>query len=384
MRTHVATGLSTADGPAAFAEAADQAASALAGAEVDLTLVFAGAPHVGAVEPGLRAVRDRLAPRALAGCGAQGVVGSGREVENGGVAVWAASLPGARLETFHLEAMRAGDAAVAVTGMPELDEVDAMILLVDPYSFPIEPLLGQLADDHAGLPVVGGIAGAGGGAGGAALFHDDEVAREGAVGVALSGVDVRAGVSQGARPLGPEMVITRAERNVIHELASKPAVERITEAIAGLDAEERALAANGLLLGIVIDPNKPDYTRGDFLVRGLLGADRESGSLTVGELVRVGQAVRLHVRDRVSADEDLREILAAQVDGLDEPPAGALIFTCNGRGTHMFNEPDHDAAALDGAIRGAPAAGFFCAGEIGPVGDRSFVHGFTATLALFR
>lgn len=382
--TRVATGLSTADGPGAFAQAAEQAAAALDGSEADLALVFAGPPHVGSMEAGLRAVRDRLAPHALTGCGAQGVVGSGREVENGGVAVWAASLPGARLETFHLEAMRAGEGAVAVTGMPELDEADALILLVDPYSFPIEPLLAQLADDHAGLPVVGGIASAGGGPGAAALLHDDAVARDGAVGVALSGVDVRAGVSQGARPLGPEMIITRADRNVIHELASKPAVERITEAIASLDAEERMLAANGLLLGIVIDPNKPDYTRGDFLVRGLLGADSDSGSITVGELVRVGQAVRLHVRDGASADEDLREILAAQVGVSDQPPAGALLFTCNGRGTHMFDVPDHDALALDGAIGGAPAAGFFCAGEIGPVGSRSFVHGFTATLALFR
>lgn len=384
MRTRVATGLSTAEpGPDAFAEAADRAAGGLGEADVDLALVFAGAPHLGGIEHGLRAVEDRLAPGALVGCGAQGVVGAGREVEDGGVAVWAASLPGADLETFHLQALRTAEHAIAVTGMPELDQADAVILLVDPYTFPIEPLLAQLADDHAGLPVVGGIASAGGGPGAAALLRDGAVARDGAVGVALGGVRVRTGVSQGARPLGPEMVITAAESNVIYELASKPAVTRITEAIAALDEEERMLAAGGLLLGIVIDPNKPEYERGDFLVRGLLAADKESGSITVGEQVHVGQAVRLHVRDGDSADEDLREILDAKLGDLPEPPAGALLFTCNGRGSHMFDVPDHDASALAGALRGAPAAGFFCAGEIGPVGDRSFVHGFTATLAVF-
>ena len=384
VQTRVATGLSTADpGPAAFAEAAERAAGGLADADVDLALVFAGATHVGGIGDGLRVVEERLAPGALVGCGAQGVVGAGREVEDGGVAVWAASLPGAGLETFHLQALRTAEHAIAVTGMPELDRADAMILLVDPYTFPIEPLLAQLADDHAGLPVVGGIASAGGGPGAAALLRDGAVAHDGAVGVALSGVDVRTGVSQGARPLGPEMVITAAEGNVIHELASKPAVARITEAIAGLDEQERLLAAGGLLLGIVIDPNKPEYERGDFLVRGLLAADRESGAITVGEQVHVGQSVRLHVRDGDSADEDLREILDAKLGDLSEPPAGALLFTCNGRGKHMFDVPDHDASALAGALRGAPAAGFFCAGEIGPVGDRSFVHGFTATLAVF-
>ena len=385
VSARVATGLSTADdGFLAFAQAADAAAHGLGEASADLAFVFAGAGHLRAIEDGLRAVEDRLAPGALVGCGAQGVVGAGREVEDGGVAVWAASLPGASLETFHLQALRTSQDAIAVTGMPELDEADAVIMLVDPYTFPIEPLLAQLAEDHAGLPVVGGIASAGGGPGAAALLHDGDVAHDGVVGVALSGVDVRAGVSQGARPLGPEMIITAAEGNVIHELASKPALERITEAIAALDDHERELAASGLLLGIVIDPNKPDYTRGDFLVRGLLGADRDSGSLTVGERVKVGQAVRLHVRDGESADEDLREILAEQLTAAPAPPAGALLFTCNGRGSNMFDEPDHDASALAGALGGAPAAGFFCAGEIGPVGDRNFVHGFTATLAVFH
>jgi small ligand-binding sensory domain FIST len=184
-------------------------------------------------------------------------------------------------------------------------------------------------------------------------------------------------------PVGPEMVVTACEGNVIHELASRPALVRIREAIGELGPEERALAARGLLLGIVIDANRPEYERGDFLVRGILGADQETGSITVGETLRVGQAVRLHVRDGESADADLRAVLDRELGTLSVPPAGALMFTCNGRGRGMFGTPDHDASALEEALSGAPAAGFFCAGEIGPVGARNFLHGFTATVAVF-
>jgi small ligand-binding sensory domain FIST len=199
----------------------------------------------------------------------------------------------------------------------------------------------------------------------------------------LRGVEVRPCVSQGARPIGPEMVITAAEGNVVHELASRPALVRLREAIGELDTEERMLAANGLLLGIVIDENRPEYERGDFLVRGLVDVNEETGAVTVGDLVRVGQTARLQVRDGASADEDLREVLMGQLRDMRSPPAGALVFTCNGRGVGMFGSPDHDAGALEEAFGPVPAAGFFCAGEIGPVGPRNFLHGFTATMAVF-
>jgi small ligand-binding sensory domain FIST len=179
------------------------------------------------------------------------------------------------------------------------------------------------------------------------------------------------------------MTITAAEANLIGGLASKPAVERLGEVIAALPDEERELVQRGVLLGIVIDENRPEHGRGDFLVRPIIGADRDSGALAVGEEVRVGQTVRLHVRDAASADEDLRESLRVQAQALgDGGAAGALLFTCNGRGSHMFEVPDHDASAIEDSL-GAPAAGFFCAGEIGPVGGRNFLHGFTATMAVF-
>jgi small ligand-binding sensory domain FIST len=384
MEPRIATGLVAQDGGVdAFAEAAGRAQLGLGGAPADLVVVFAGAANLEYAEEGLAAVEARLGWRALIGCGASGVLGMGREFERGGVVVWAASMPDAQVESFHLEAMPTAEEGILVSGLPPLDGADAAIMLVDPYSFPIEPLLSQLGKDYPGLPVLGGLASPGGDADGAVLLHDGAVVNEGAVGVVLRGIEVLPCVSQGARPIGPEMVITAAEENVVHELASRPAIVRLREAIGELDPDERLLAANGLLLGIVIDENQPDYERGDFLVRGLVDVDEEAGSVTVGERVRVGQTVRLHVRDGASADEDLRQVLADQLRSLTAPLAGALVFTCNGRGVGMFGMPDHDAGALEETFGGVPAAGFFCGGEIGPVGPRNFLHGFTATLALF-
>src|SRR3954452_8299894 len=379
----MATGLVASDaGVDAFAEAASRAQLGLGGAPADLVAVFAGGANLGSAEDGLAAVEARLGSRALMGCGAQGVLGAGRELEQGGMVVWAASVGGGEAQSFHLEPLANGDDGFVIAGMPDLDGADAVIMLADPYSFPVEPLLAQLAADFPGLPVIGGLASAGR-QDGPVLLHDDAVATTGAVGAVLRGVDVRACVSQGARPIGPEMVITAADGNVVHELASRPALMRLREAIGELDVEERMLAANGLLLGIVIDENRPEYERGDFLVRGLVDVDEESGSVTVGDLVRVGQTVRLQVRDGTSADEDLRDALSKQLRELHAPPAGALVFTCNGRGVGMFGESDHDATAVEDAFGRVPAGGFFCAGEIGPVGSRNFLHGFTATMAVF-
>ena len=375
-----AAGVSASDaGADSFAEAAARAALGLGGASADVAVVFAGAPNLAHAEEGMAAVAERLHPAAAIGCGAQGVVGEAREVELGGVAVWAASLGEGVAEAFALEAREGEAGSLEIHGVPDLDRADAVILMVDPFSFPVEPLLATLADGHPGLPVIGGLASARE-QGGTLLGRDGGIGA-GAVGLALSGVRVAACVSQGARPVGPEMAITAGEGNVIEELAGKPAIARLEQAVTELSPAERELAVQGLLLGLVVDPNKPEYERGDFLVRGILSADPDSGTITVGERIRVGQTVRLQVRDATSADEDLNAAVERGLADLGSPPAGALLFTCNGRGSHMFSTPDHDAQVLAGAT-GAPAAGFFCAGEIGPVGDRNFVHGFTATMAL--
>lgn len=381
MRVKVAVGLSEhSDAVEAFSEAAADAARGLEAA-CDLAVVFAASPHIGHAEEVLSAIHEHLGPASLIGCAAGGVLAAGREIEEGPAAVvWALAAPGARISTHHLTAERAGD-EVSIEGIPD-DPGEATLVIADPYSFPTEALLAALNESHPGVPVLGGLASAALGGHGV-LLRDGDVCREGAVACALSGVPLIPCVSQGAVPVGPEMRITAAEGNVIEELAGKPAIERLTEVITSLPEPEQQLARGGVMLGIVIDENKPDYERGDFLVRPIIGADQASGRIAVGEQVRMGRTVRLHVRDAASADEDLREALARQSEALGAGgAAGALLFTCNGRGSHMFAQPSHDAGAVRDAL-GVPAGGFFCAGEIGPVGGRNFLHGFTATMAVF-
>jgi len=378
----IAVGLSESfDAVEAFSEASADAARKL-GAPCDLCLLFAGAPHLGHGKWILSTVHEHLEPRHLIGCGAGGVVGAGREIEEGpAAAVWAASMPQAEISTHHFEVQQ-DEEGFRVLGLESLSPSDCMLVLADPYSFATEALLDQVNVLRPSMPVLGGLASASA-VGSASLFRNGDVLNSGAVGCSLSGVGVLPCVSQGAAPVGPEMTITAAHDNVIEELASRPAIERLREALGSLDAHEQLLAASGLMLGIVIDENKPEYERGDFLVRPIIAADGDAGTIALGERIRIGQTVRMHIRDGASADEDLRAALGAQAKALGSAQAaGALVFTCNGRGSHMFEIADHDATAIEDAL-GVPAGGFFCAGEIGPVGGRNFLHGFTATLAVF-
>ncbi|MHB1568426.1 MAG: FIST signal transduction protein [Solirubrobacteraceae bacterium] len=374
------------------ARAAAQASRGLEGAQADLVLVFASGDHLRDPEPLLAAVRAELTPAALAGCGAGGVLGDGRELESGtAVAVWAASLDRGVARVLHVRSDPDGDSFTVhggpdrlADGLPALPAGATLVLLSDPYTFRTDSLLDRLAAQAPGVPVLGGLSSGRTAEGSAALFQGDEVVADGAIAVVLDGVETLPCVSQGAAPVGPEMTITAAEGNVIHELAGRPALSAIEHAIAHLPVDERALVAGGLLIGIVIDAGRPEYEQGDFLVRGVLGADPRTGSVAVGTPVAEGEIVRLHARDARSADEDLRRALRLRAQALgNEPPAGALVFSCNGRGRGMFGVPDHDADAVAGELLGAPAAGFFAAGEIGPVGGRSFLHGFTATVAVF-
>ena len=350
--------------------------------EVDLAVVFASGTNLRAPEAVLEGVRSVLAPRALIGCAAGGVLGAGRELESeSAVAVWAARFTGTgEAEAFHMTMTEDG----TVENVPPLDGASGLILLTDPYSFAPEPALAQLTVDAPAVPVLGGLASGRTPAGGGALFVDDRVCDEGAVGVRLRGIEMLPCVSQGAAPVGREVTITAAEGNVIHELAGRPALDSVEQIVSELGPRERSLLSGGLLIGVVIESGKPEYEQGDFLVRGVLGADPDSRSLIVGAGVREGQIVRLHARDARSADEDLRRALRLRLEALSgETPAGAIVFSCNGRGRAMFGTPDHDALAVSRELGGAPTAGFFAAGEIGPVGGRSFVHGFTATIAVF-
>jgi small ligand-binding sensory domain FIST len=386
MPVHIGAGLSTSpDQRAAALEAAMIARDGLDGHSCDLAVVFASGTHLEAPEAVLEGVHEALAPGRLAGCAAGGVIGACREVEHGtALSVWAAHLGEGEASTFFATVEEVEDGTGALAGMPDLDGAAGTILLADPATFPTDAVLRFLSEAAPAVPVLGGLASARIPGGGTALFHDDEVLDAGAVGVRLDGVEILPCVSQGAAPIGPELTITAADGNVIGELAGKPALDKLRETIEALTPHDLALVQGGLLMGIVVDANKPEYVQGDFLVRGLVGADPATGQVAVAADVHPGQVVRLHARDAASADRDLREALGIRMEALGgRTPAGALLFSCNGRGRGLFGHSDHDAETVAEELAGAPAAGFFAAGEIGPVGGESFLHGFTATIAVF-
>ncbi|MPZ88972.1 MAG: histidine kinase, partial [Nitriliruptorales bacterium] len=354
----------------------------------DLTVVFLGGEHAEDAERVCDVVRKRLAPRHLIGTTAGGVVSDGVELERpDGISVWAARMPGARLTPLrYAPPSQAGDVMIAApldeTGWREPPaDTRALVLLADPFSFPADAFLAWIDQGSPGLPVSGGLASGGRGGGANRLLLDGEVFEAGAVGMAIGGeVAVRTLVSQGCRPIGKSFVVTRADRNLVQELAGEPPVDRIRETFAAAERPERELMRKGLHIGMVIDEYREEFGRGDFLVRGVVGAQAGTGALAIGDVVQVGQTVQFHVRDADSADDDLRQLLAeftAEPAWPGSDPAGALLFTCNGRGRRLFGGPDHDAELVREALGTIPVGGFFCAGEFGPVGSRSFVHGFT-------
>jgi small ligand-binding sensory domain FIST len=343
----------------------------------DLALLFVTPPHAGALQDAAYTVRKALRPGTLLGCAAVSVVGGGREVEfEPAVALWAGRT--GPVTPFHLSMVDTPDGP-SFTGWPDKlpDDASALLLIPDPFSFPVDALLERLATDRPGLPVVGGMASAANHPGGNRLVLGDEVITSGAVGAFLGpGVSVTTVVSQGCRPVGNPFVVTRAERNVIYELAGKPALERLQEVAGTLSDDDRELLARFVHMGRVIDEHKVDFDRGDFLTRNVLGADPRVGALVVNDLVDVGSTAQFQVRDADSADDDLRQLMT------DRSAEAALLFTCNGRGRQLFGRPDHDAGTVSESLSGAPLAGMFCAGELGPVGGRNFVHGFTASVVL--
>jgi small ligand-binding sensory domain FIST len=383
---YIATGLSTTpDARAGALEAASAAARGLYGRPCDLAVVFASGAHMAAPDATLAAIHEMLSPMTLVGCGAGGVISDAREVENGtAVSVWAASLGDGEVLPFHATVEELEEGSGALSGLPDLEGAAGAIVLADPYSFPTDAVLRFLSEATPLLPLLGGMSSGRTPDDESVLFLGEEVVDGGAVGVRLDGVEILPCVSQGAAPIGPELTITAADGHIIGELAGKPALAKLREAIEGLSDDDRDLVDGGLLMGIVVDNNKPDYVQGDFLVRGLVGADPETGEVAVGTEVRPGQVVRLHARDATSADRDLHQALSVRMEALGgRQPAGALVFACNGRGSGMFGVPGHDAETVASELGGAPAAGFFAAGEIGPVGGEYFMHSFTATVAVF-
>lgn len=360
------------DPAVAVGEVTGQILEALGEGPVDLALLFAGGPHTRALAEAAGALRALLRPTTLLGATASSVLAAGREVEETvAISLWAG-----RFGDVHPLRLAPG------AGAPEPPfDPSALLLLGDPFTFVAEPAFAVLAERWPHLPIVGGMASAARGPGGNRLVLDDQVVAAGAVGVFLGpGVEVEPVVSQGCRPVGQPFAVTAVEANVVHELAGRPAMERLLElANDRLTPEEVEIVnAGGLHVGRVIDEHKADFGRGDFLVRALVGADHREGWIALADEVALGETLQYHLRDADAADDDLRAMLNGRTAD------AAIVFTCDGRGVHLFDGPHHDAAVIDEYLGRPAAAGMFCAGEFGPVGGRNFVHGLTASMLLLR
>lgn len=394
------------DSAAAGRQAGERAVAAL-GAGVDLALVFFTHHHRADGERLAAIAREVTGAACLVAMSVDAVAQGGWEVERApAVAILCASLPGARVRPSLIQQLdpHGTEGLAAQAGLDD-DGLRAAIVLADPYSVPMASLLRGLdrARDGRGV-VVGGMASGASGPNENLVVLDDHAMTAGGVLLAISGgpaVDVL--VSQGCKGFGPNLVVTGAQRNVIMTLGGRRALDVAREVVGSLPEGDRGQLRGGLFLGCVVDENKERFGRDDYLIRGVLGADEALGSIAVGDRVRVGQTVRFSMRDATTAHDDLAMLLDAQ--RLHDPPAGALLISCNGRGTRLFGRPHHDAAAVQRAFsppedaparakggsaidpaRPAPVplAGFFAAGEIGPVSGRTCLHGHTACIAMFR
>jgi small ligand-binding sensory domain FIST len=416
----LADGLSAlADPISAAKQAAERAGDLLDSLSADLVIVSVTAEFASRVGMIADVIRSHLSPKNLLIVTAAGIMGGATELhDKPGVSVMAMHLPGVDIHPFWIEHL-AGNATIEsraasiANTIGASDQLRAVLFFADPFSVPLVNLVPALSSarveyvDRTGQnkpigTILGGMASAATRPGGNALYLNGELHNEGAMGVTLSGpLRVDTVVSQGCRPIGEPMVVTRARGNLILELAGHPAVEVIRETVQLLDQSDKELMGNGLLLGRVIHEHKARFGRGDFLIRNIMGGDDESGAVAVADLMRAGQTIQLHLHDEQTAREDLQLLLDGQ--RLYDKPAGAFVVSCNGRTDKFFGEGGHDAKTichafdqpLDGARQaktgtevdasaGIPVSGFFAAGEIAPLGDGIFHHGHTVVAAMFR
>lgn len=367
---------------------AEQISAQMAGRPPDFALVFLS-PYFRMVVADLADIlRAELKPAVLIGCTAEGVIGREQEIEREpAVAVVAAYLPDVELIPFTLQSMDwnktlSEDAALRnMVNVPP--ETKLFMILADPFTTPMDAVLEAFNVYYPDLPIIGGLASGSQRAGGNALLFNEQVLNHGAVGVAFSGgVEVDVIVSQGCRPVGRPFIVTSARENVILSLENRPPLAQIQDLVTAMTPDDRTLLQNGLFIGRAVGPVGEIPGRGDFLVRGVMGLDQESGVMVVGDYITEGETVQFHLRDAVTAEEDLEMMLAPQL--LYDPPCGGFLFSCNGRGTRLYDHPNGDINIIQKVLGEVHLAGFFCAGEIGPIGNKNFLHGHTASLALFR
>lgn len=353
-----------------------------------LGLVFVGAKLAGSAKEILELIQIEAQVPTLLGCSGAGLIATDKEIEDeAGMALALYSLPGAKLDVFHLTQEQVEEATGPGYWQMEtgIEQTNAWLAFGDPYTFNCEAWLNLWNEGYPGCPTLGGLASGDPSAQGTQLYWNSQVFEEGALVMSVGGdVELAGVISQGCTPIGETWTITRAERNLIHEIGNRPAYEVLTQMLNALpDAEKRSLRGN-LFIGLVINEYLEEYHRGDFLIRNLIGVDPSTGILAVGALPRVGQTVQFQRRDAAAGTEDIEALLQRASRRLaGKPIYGACLCSCNGRGQRMFGRPHHDAGQVQRAFGPLGLAGFFCNGEIGPIGEKNFVHGYTASLALF-
>ena len=378
----------------AFEECARKLESELGGLSAHLIAAFASPHYAQDYETLTALAQERFGDALLVGCSGGGVIGAATEVENrAGLALSAAHLPNVRLTPFHIQygALPDGDAPPDEWGelvsTPVGSDVDFLIL-ADPFSMQGEQLLMGLDYAFPRSAKIGGLASGAHHQGGNALFLADEMHSEGVVGVAFEGdVQIDTVVAQGCRPIGELMHITSSRRNILLEVDGRTPFEVLKEIFMTLSDRDRELAQHSLFLGVVMDELNDDPKLGDFLIRNIVGVDAQRGALAVGEMLKEGQTVQFHLRDAETSSQDLNAMLeqyATELPAGGQSEAGAMLFQCLGRGSYLYGRPDHDTDMFTDMVGAVPLTGFFCNGEIGQVGDATFLHGYTSSFGIFR
>jgi small ligand-binding sensory domain FIST len=377
---------------AAVSDVAQRIMNSFRDEPIDLAVLFVShhfARHYAEIP---RRLSARIPYRTLVGCCAGGVIGGGAEVEQRpGIALTAAALPDVTVTPFALaaEALPDQDASPGawrqVLGIPQRP-VPHFILLADPFTFASESLLAGLDYAYPKSTKVGGLASGATRPGGNVLYLDRRIEAAGVVGVALAGdIEVDTIVAQGCRPIGEPMQVTRCDGHILYELDGESALKALQDLAARLSEDDRELMTHSLFLGVAMDELALEHRAGDFLVRNLMGIDVQHGAIAIGEHLRDGQSVQFHLRDAQTSADDLQLLLERFKAEAPRPRAeGALLFSCLGRGIHLYGEPDHDSGLFRRVVGDVPLGGFFCNGEIGPVGGATHLHGYTSSFGLFR
>ncbi|AFY69770.1 protein of unknown function DUF1745 [Thalassoporum mexicanum PCC 7367] len=385
---------------AALEDVTQQVLRGLQGRSPDIGFLFASNTFASEYPRLLPLLEEKLKIQYLIGCSGGGIIGNGQELEDlPAISLTVANLPLAGAKTFYLDEDDLPDLDSPPDRWHELIGIEVnqqpnFVILGDPFSFPVNDLLQGLDFAYPSAVKVGGLA-SGGGLGTNSLFcsHDRQtyqLYRKGLVGMALwGGITIDAVVAQGCRPIGEALQVSECDRNIILSLDDRPPLEALQDIVSELNERDRELAKHSLFVGVVMNEFKQSTEQGDFLIRNIIGVDPKTGAIAVGDRVRPGQRIQLHLRDADASAADLEENLSrykTQVDNdqTASAPTAALVFSCMGRGERLYGKPNFDSIVFAKHIGEIPVGGFFCGGEIGPVGGTTFLHGYTSVFGIFR